>query len=222
MKLFQLITITLLLTLAQPGKAALVLLDRIAIIVDEDVIMQSEIDERTQAVKAQLAASPSAKAPPEEVLQKQIIERLIVESLQLQMADRAGVRISDDELNQALYSIAAQNNLTLEQFQVALEQDGVAWPEMRDQVRREIRISRVQQGIMRKRIQITEQEIKNFLASDLGESVTADEYRLGHILLSLPDNASADEIRAIRDKAEQILSSLAEGVDFKSVAIEFS
>ena len=75
MKLFQLITITLLLTLALPGTAALVLLDRIAIIVDEDVIMQSEIDERTQAVKAQLAATPSAKAPPEEVLQKQIVER---------------------------------------------------------------------------------------------------------------------------------------------------
>ena len=126
MKLCRSIATILLLALALPGKAALVLLDRIAIIVDEDVIMQSEIDERTRAVKAQLAASPSAKAPPEQVLQNQIVERLIVESLQLQMADRAGVRISDDELNQAMNSIAAQNNLTLPQFRVALEEDGPA------------------------------------------------------------------------------------------------
>lgn len=212
----------LLLFISLGANAALVLLDRIAIIVDEDVIMQSEIDERIRAIKAQFAASPSTKAPPDHVLQDQIIERLIVESLQLQMADRAGVRVSDDELNQAMSSIAVQNNLTLPQFRVALEQDGVPWSDMREQIRREMRISRVQQGIMRKRIQITEQEIKNFLASELGETITADEYRLGHIVLSVENSSSAENVRETRAKAEDLIGRLAQGADFGSLAIEFS
>jgi peptidyl-prolyl cis-trans isomerase SurA len=205
-----------------PSQAALVLLDQIAIIVDEDVIMQSEIEDRIRSVKGQLAASPSGNAPPDDVLQNQIVERLIIENLQLQMADRAGVRISDDELNQALRSIAGQNKMSLEQFRAAIESDGMAWREMREQVRREIAISRVQQGIMRKRIQISEQEIKNFLASEVGEAITADEYRLGHILLALPSTPVADDIRATRTTAEELLVALESGADFNSLAIEWS
>ena len=145
-------SLIILLTISLYGQAALVLLDRIAVIVDEDVIMQSEIEERLLTIKAQIAAQPGAKAPPDEVLQEQITERLIIESLQLQTADRAGIRISDDELNQALASIAYQNQMNLEQFRLALANDGVSWAQMRDQVRREFAISRVQQGIMRRRI----------------------------------------------------------------------
>ena len=208
--------------LALETSAAMVLIDRIAIIVDEDVIMQSEIDERLRAVKAQLAAQPSANAPTDEALQDQIIERLIVENLQLQTADRAGVRISDDELNQALGGIAQQNNMTLDQFRVALAGDGMSWSQMREQVRREFAISRVQQGIMRRRIQITEQEVRNFLASELGESVTSDDYRLGHILLDLPSNPDPADIRSTRDKAEALLKRLEAGDDFGSLAIEWS
>ena len=109
-------SLIILLTISLYGQAALVLLDRIAVIVDEDVIMQSEIEERLLTIKAQIAAQPSAKAPPNDVLEEQITERLIVESLQLQTANRAGIRISDDELNQALASIAYQNQMSLEQF----------------------------------------------------------------------------------------------------------
>ena len=143
----------LLLSLAWQSHAALVLLDRVAVIVDEDVVMQSEIDERMLTIKAQITAQPGAKAPPDEVLQEQIIERLIIESLQLQTADRAGIRISDDELNQALASIAYQNQMDMDEFRVALANDGVSWAQMREQVRREFAISRVQQGIMRAGIQ---------------------------------------------------------------------
>ncbi|SVE39455.1 uncharacterized protein METZ01_LOCUS492309, partial [marine metagenome] len=188
-------SLIILLAFSLYGQAALVLLDRVAVIVDEDVIMQSEIDERLLTIKAQIAAQPGAKAPLDEVLQEQITERLIVESLQLQTADRAGIRISDDELNQALASIAYQNQMDLGQFRIALANDGVSWAQMREQVRREFAISRVQQGIMRRRIQITEQEVQNFLATELGETVTSDEYRLGHILLDLTSNPAPDKIR---------------------------
>ena len=176
--------------------AALVLIDRIAVVVDQDVIMQSEIDERMKTIKAQIATQPEARAPSDDVLREQIIERLVLENLQLQTADRAGIRISDDELNEALASIASQNQMTLTQFRVALANDGVSWTAIREQVRREFAISRVQQGIMRRRIEVTEQEVNNFLATEAGESLTSDSYRLGHILIALPSNPSAQDIRA--------------------------
>ena len=215
-------SLIILVTFSLYGQAALVLLDRVAVIVDEDVIMQSEIDERLLTIKAQIAAQPSAKAPPDEILQEQIIERLIVESLQLQTADRAGIRISDDELNQALASIAYQNQMDLEQFRIALANDGLSWAQMREQVRREFAISRVQQGIMRRRIQITEQEVQNFLATELGETVTSDEYRLGHILLDFTSDSTPDTIRDTKAQAESLLERLNAGEDFGSLAIEFS
>ena len=219
------ISLLLTLTLASftaDSHAALVLIDRVAVIVDQDVIMQSEIDERIQAIKAQLAAQPGARAPSDDVLREQVIERLVIENLQLQMADRAGIRISDEELNEALSGIASQNQMTLNEFRVALANDGVSWSSMREQVRREFAISRVQQGIMRRRIDVTEQEINNFLATELGESITADQYRLGHILIDLPSNPSADAIRATRKKADDIYDQLQGGADFGSLAIEFS
>ena len=204
------------------GHAALVLIDRIAVVVDQDVIMQSEIDERIRVIKAQFAGQPNAQIPPDDILQNQVIERLIIESLQLQMADRAGIRISDAELNQALSGIAVQNSMTLDQFRIALANDGMSWAAMREQVRREFAISRVQQGVMRRRIKVSEQEVRNFLASDLGESVTADQYRLGHILLALPNNPSANNIRSMKARGDNLSQQLQEGADFASLAIEWS
>lgn len=203
------------------AQAGMVLLDSIAVVVDEDVIMLSEIEERTRTIKSQIAASQS-KAPPDDVLKEQIIERLIIESLQLQMADRAGIRVSDDELNQAMVGIAQQNSMNLQQFRAALAQDGVSWAQMREQIRREFAISRVQQGIMRRRIQVSEQEIQNFLASDIGQELTSDEYQLGHILLALPSNPSPDDIRKLSGKAELLVDALHKGDDFRAMAIEHS
>ena len=222
MKLIALLTTLTLTSVTVSSYAALVLIDRISVVVDQDVIMQSEIDERMKAIKAQIAADPQTRAPSDDVLREQIIERLILENLQLQTADRAGIRISDDELNEALSGIASQNQMTLTQFRVALANDGVSWAAMREQVRREFAISRVQQGVMRRRIEVTEQEIDNFLATEVGESVTSDQYRLGHILIALPPNPSAQDIRTTRDKADSISTRLQEGADFGSLAIEFS
>lgn len=215
-------TLLLLWMLAAPGQTALLLLDRIAVVVDQDVIMQSEIDERILVIKAQFAGQPNTRIPPDDALQSQVIERLVIESLQLQMADRAGIRISDAELNQALSGIATRNDMTLDEFRIALANDGMSWAAMREQVRREFAISRVQQGVMRRRIQVSEQEVQNFLASDLGASVTADHYRLGHILLALPNNPSAGDIRRMKARGDKLYQQLQEGADFASLAIEWS
>jgi peptidyl-prolyl cis-trans isomerase SurA len=142
--------------------ASTVVIDSIVAVVDEDVVMLSELLMRREAVHSQLTSS-NQRFPADEVLNKQIVERLVIESLQLQMAERGGVRISDEELNDALQNIAQQNRVSLAEFKVQIEKDGISYLDMRDQVRRELAISRVQQGIMRRRIQISEQEIMNFL-----------------------------------------------------------
>jgi len=184
--------------------------------------MQSEVNTRMRAIKAQLARTPQGSPPPDDVLTEQIMERLVVESIQIQMAERAGVKISDGELNKAMQGIAAQNQLTLDQFQRAIEADGISYVEMRDQIRRELMIGRVQKGVMRNRIEISEQEILNFLESEVGTGITADEYRLGHILLSTPAKANAEQIQAIKVKAEDLIIQLTEGADFGSLAVKYS
>ena len=201
---------------------ALIVLDRIAAIVDDDVIMQSEINARMNSIKAQISSSPNGSIPPDDVLTAQIVERLIVENIQIQMAERAGVRISDDELNEAMQSISAQNGFTLEQFRQAIEKDGISYVEMRDQIRRELMMSRVQQGIMRNRIKISEQQVRNFLESEVGALITADEYRLAHILLANPSDANAQQLLRVKQEAEDLRSQIDAGADFQSLAVEKS
>jgi len=217
-----LLTLAVLLGSSHDSYSTLIMLDRIAAVVDDDVIMQSEVNTRMKAIKAQLARSPQGSPPPDDVLSEQIMERLIVESIQIQMAERGGVKISDGELNRAMQGIAAQNQLTLDQFQRAIEQDGISYVEMRDQIRRELMIGRVQKGVMRNRIEISEQEILNFLESEVGTGITADEYRLGHILLSTPEKATAKQIEAVKQKADDLLVQLEEGADFDSLAVKYS
>lgn len=222
-KLLSLTVTILLVSIPAHCYPALIILDRIVAVIDDDVIMQSEVSARMKAIKTQIRRnSPRASVPPDDEMISQIIDRLVIESIQLQMADRAGVRVSDSELNDAMRSIAKQNNLTLEQFQQAILKDGVSYVEMRDQIRRELKIGRVQKGIMRGRIKITEQEVRNFLESEVGEVVTADEYRLGHILLALPSEATATQIRAVQREANELAAQLKAGGNFQKLAVERS
>lgn len=200
--------------------ANLVIMDSIVAVVDEDVILQSEMQERIDTLKAQI--TDASQLPPDDILREQIVERLIVESLQLQMAERAGVRINDEEINEALQGIAEQNRMSVAQFRAAIEKDGISYASMRRQIEREMMIARVQQGMMRNRIEISEQEIKNFLASELGAVMTADEYRIAHILVPLPEDASATQIAKIQADAEDLLKQVAEGADFSALAVGHS
>ncbi|MGB1343027.1 MAG: peptidylprolyl isomerase [Pseudomonadales bacterium] len=197
-----------------------VMLDEIAAIVDDDVITVSEVKERAKAIYAQ-AKDPS-QLPSDEVLTEQIVERLIVESLQLQMARRAGVRISDVELNEAMTRIAGQNQLSLAQFREALAGDGISYEGMRQQIEREIMIGRVQQGVMNSRIEISEQAITDFLDSDAGRELTADEYRVGHILLATNSDMTQKDIAQTKAKAEQLVIELGSGANFQTLAMTHS
>ena len=204
------------------AQSATTIIDRIAIVVDEDVIMQSELEERFEAVRSQISSQKNARMPSDDVLNKQIEEQMIIESLQLQRAERAGIRISDEEINNTLAQIAKENNLSLNEFQDALTMDGISWSGMRSRVSRELKINRLQQGTMRRRIQVSDQEIKNFLSSELGSNLTADQYRLGHILIPIPENPSNNDLKTASSQANSIFAKIEEGDDFRALAIEFS
>ena len=204
------------------AQSATTIIDRIAIVVDEDVIMQSELEERFEAVRSQISSQKNARMPSDDVLNKQIEEQMIIESLQLQRAERAGIRISDEEINNTLAQIAKENNLSLNEFKEALTVDGISWSGMRSRVSRELKINRLQQGTMRRRIQVSEQEIKNFLSSELGSNLTADQYRLGHILIPIPENPSNNDLKTASSQANSIFAKIEEGDDFRALALEFS
>lgn len=197
---------------------ALTQLDYIVAVVDDDVVLASELISRIATVREQIVAQ-NARLPPEQVLYSQMLERLIMESLQIQMGGRAGVRIDDATLTQSLAAIAQQNGMTLEQFQDVLAADGINYREFRDDVRREMTIQRVQRARVNNRVHITEEEIQAFLDSPVGRDVLSDEFRVGHILLLVPDNVAPVDVAAAEAEAEEIRRELVAGADFRQMAI---
>ncbi|MEP9319979.1 peptidylprolyl isomerase [Pseudomonas sp. LABIM340] len=201
--------------------AEVVPLDRVVAIVDNDVVMQSQLDQRLREVRATIQKR-GAPLPPEHVLTQQVLERLIIENIQLQIGDRSGVRITDEELNQAMGTIAQRNNMSLDQFRAALSHDGLSYDEAREQVRREMIISRVRQRRVAERIQVSEQEVQNFLASDLGKIQLSEEYRLANILIPVPDSASPETVQAAARQAQEMYEQLKQGADFGQLAVSRS
>lgn len=200
-----------------PGlRAATEMVDQVVAIVDDDIIMASELRERIAALKESLNAR-GIDIPPEDTLIRETLDRLILESIQLQMGLRVGVRISDAQLNAAVQNIAAQNRMTQEEFIAALEQQGQSYPQMRDQIRREMIIQRVQGGNVNQRIQITPKEVDNFLATEDGKKLTQSEYHLLHALLPMSPDASAAQEADARAHVEQALKKIRAGQSFQEV-----
>ncbi len=196
-------------------QAAPVELDRVSAIVDDSIIMKSELDARINSVKRQMAG----QLPPDNILREQVLERLILENIQLQMAERGGVQISDQQLNDTIKRIAKQNGMTIEQFSQALKKDGLSYREAVEQIRTEMLISRVQKFQVNNRVKISEQDVDYFLASKAGKMASEAEYRLSHILISIPSQASPAEIKKAKKKADGIVASLRSGKDFRKQAI---
>jgi peptidyl-prolyl cis-trans isomerase SurA len=194
-------------------------LDKIIAIVDDDIILQSDLNNRIDVVKNQ---SKNLRLPPDSVLKTQVLERLVVESIQLQLAERSGMRISDQQLNQTIETIAKQNNLSLSNFKAALEKDGVSYVQAREQIRRERLVSEVQRYRVGNKIQISDQDIDAFLNSSRGKSASEEEYRLGHILIQVPSQASRDQLKAAEKKAKGLVKELRNGDDFAQTAISSS
>lgn len=199
---------------ATEDNASQQMLDRVIAIVDDNVILASELQDAVTRAKVNIKRA-NREAPPPEQLRRQVFDQLVLSSLQLQIAKRAGARISDSELNDQLEQIARQNNMTLEQFSQALSKDGIPYAQLREELRKEMLIKRVQQGSVSERVQITDQEVENFLNSAEGHAVTAPQYHVLHALLPLGDGINA---AAVQQFAEQLTARLRAGEDFNRVA----
>ena len=204
--------------------AELVHLDGIAAIVNEDVVMQSELRTHTeqyyQQIQRQAAQQQQRQQiPAKEALVSQVLDKLILDRIQLAMAERAGINIGDKELNQALARTAEQQNLTLDQFVAMAHKDGMTLTQLREQFRQDMLIGRVQQGIVKRRIQINEQEVENFLNSEEGQQMTSPDLNVGHILLTVASSASPVELEATLAQAAQLRQQAIDSSDFRNIAI---
>ena len=203
---------------APPAEAALRELDRIVAVVEDDVVLGSELITRLTTVREQMEAAEIAP-PPNDVLLNQILERLIVESVQLQEADRRGIEIDDESLTKAVAAFAQQNRMTLDQFRMALQRDGIAYGEFREQIRREMIITRVQRALVNRRIQISEQDVQAIIDSPYYEALLSDQFRVGHILLEISEDASEQTRQRATAKAAELVAELRGGAEFGPIAI---
>ena len=199
---------------AAPALAQIEMLDRVVAIVDDDIILASELQESLQTVRSTLEAR-NVEIPEDEVLVRETLDRLILDSIQMQLAIRYGVRIPDQQLDEAMTRLARQNGLTLEQFRVALEQSGQNYAMMREDLRDDLAIQRVQQGNVMRNINISEQEIDNFLTTEEGEAMTQPEYRVIQALLASSKSDARDEANAKEAYVDQLLASIQAGQPFE-------
>ena len=193
-------------------------LDRVVAVVDDDIIMETELLERTASIRARMR-DQQTQLPPTDVLLEQVLERMIVESIELQMAEKAGIRVSDNQLNETLANIARQNNMTTEAFRETVLSEGMSWPALRDQIRRELTVNQLRQRRVGGRIQITDQDVDNFLNSEVAKTNLAPDYRLVHILIAI-DNQTPPQVA--EETAMMVYQKLQDGADFAALAVRYS
>lgn len=193
-------------------------LDRIAAVVNDGVILQSQLEQTMVTVAQQIKAS-GGKLPSQDVLAKQVLQRLILNQLLVQKAHDNGVRISDDQVNAAVANIAAQNKMSVEQMQAAMAQQGVDYTAFRTQLRDQLLVQAVQQQVMQQSAQVSDAEINNLIANP---SFKQGEVHLARILVGLPEGANAKQIAAAQAKAEQIEGELKAGKSFAALAVSNS
>lgn len=209
-------------TIAMPVHAAprAVEVDRIVAVVNSEVITALQLRARIEQAKRQLARQ-GVELPPDNVLERQLLERLIVERAQVQLAQETSLRVDDATLERAIERIAGNNKLSVEQLRAALEKDGVAWNRFRDEIRTEILLTRLREREVDSRVVVTDAEIDNFIANN-PDAFSGQEFSVAHILLRTPEGATPQQIEAVARRAEQVMTRLRSGEDFARVAAEVS
>lgn len=195
-------------------------IDTIAAVVNEDVILRSEVDQAVTNISRQFEARDPGQIPPRDVLERQVLERLVLVRLQVDRASDSGIRISDQELQQAVAGIASQNQLTVAQLRQRLEADGIAYADFVSNLRDEVTVQRLRQRYIQSSVQVSEAEIDQLLSTrDIGGA----EMRLANIQINIAEGATPDEIAAARQRMDEIKSMVERGeLDFPSAAVRFS
>ncbi len=197
--------------------------DGVAAIVNEGVVLKSQLRDQTAMIIDRAAKSdPPMQLPPPDILRDQLLERLIVMEIQLQRAERIGLQISDAMLNQAIEQLAVSQGVRFEDMPALLAQDGISYSEFRRQFRDEVTLEQLRQIDVGNSIQISPREIEQCIA-DLEENVAVDsDYNLSHILISIPESATAQDVAAIQAKATDVYNQIREGADFATMALQYS
>jgi len=193
-------------------------IDSIVALVDEDVILRSELDMATAGIVDRIRASGEAM-PPMNLLESQVLERLIIREIQVQRAMQTGIRISDADIDQALVTLAQQNNMTLQQLRQVIEGDGEDFAEFRRNIGEELMSERLRQRIVASMEPISDTEVDIMLAS---ENLAGGEYNVSHIMIGVPDGSTPEQVQAAQSKADDIYDRLMNGLDFASAAISYS
>ncbi|WP_153109149.1 peptidylprolyl isomerase [Propionivibrio limicola] len=195
--------------------------DRIVAVVNDEVITLYELRTRLDMAIGQLKRQGTAQ-PPRDVLEQQMLERLIIDKVQLQQAREIGLRVDDAQLEQAIQRIAAANKMTPAQFREALQKDGVQYERFREEIRAEITIARLREREVENKIAISEGEIDNYLSDEASKVGGKEEYEVAHILLRAPESATSDQLQKLKAKADQIIARLEKGEDFAKLAAAYS
>ena len=207
-------------TAQAPGKR-IILLDRIVAVVNEDVITRRDLDDRMRVVSVQLREQ-GTPAPPTDVLEKQVLDRMIYTRVQLQFAKETGLRVDDGQLDSAIARIAENNKITPAKLRETLEKDGVSFAKFREDIRDEIVMSRLREREVDNKITVAESEIDNLLNALKSQDGKTEEFDLSHILVRVPEQASPEQLSDRRARAEKALAQIKAGTDFRQVAASFS
>ena len=192
-------------------------LDRIVAVVNEDVIMKSELENKIYTINEKMKEQ-GANTPPESILKRQVLNNLIQNRIQLQLATKIGIKVNDENLNRTISNIAAESQVTLEQFREILEKDGYNYEQFREDIRNEIALTQLRKRQVTNRIIVSGKEIDNFLTNDNSQSIFQTEMRLSHILFSLSETATEDEITQTEQMASKVRDELLTGADFAKIA----
>lgn len=193
-------------------------IDKVAAIVGKSVITQSELEARINEIK-QRPESERVKLPSDSVLRNQVLEHLITEHLQMATANRVGLKVSDEQVNAAMATLAKNNRMTAEEFEQTLTRQGLSVAAMRDRVRRELTLQQIQRGVVTQRIRVSDLEIDNFLKSADAKFWISPEYHLGHIMIALPQSPTAEEVAIAEKKIAAIHEAVSKGADFAATAL---
>jgi len=193
-------------------------LDKVIAVVEDDVILKSELDRALTNIMSQYQGR-NTQLPPREILERQVLERLVMIRLQIARAAGTGIRISDAEVDQAIANMAKQNNLDVAQLRVTLARDGYGYDEFRNTMRDELTVQRLRQRFVQSRVQVTDTEIDLLLQ---GGGLKRGEVRLAHILIGVPDGAKPEQLAAAREKADKVHKEIEGGLDFSAAAIRYS
>ncbi|HEY8608800.1 MAG TPA: peptidylprolyl isomerase [Noviherbaspirillum sp.] len=197
------------------------LADAIIAVVNNEVITRQELLERLRTVERRMRAQNIA-LPPQGDFQRQLLERMIVDRAQLQLAKEYGIRVDDSMLDRAVARIAEQNRLTMPQFRAELERQGTPYARFREDIREEIMMQRLREREVDNKIQISESEVDNYLAAEKGTTPNQQEFNVSHILVRIPENATAEQLAERRARAENVRQQLQAGGDFAKLAATYS